>query len=78
MFGAAPVNRNVTAYAAAAGSFMIAEKDKERFPKNVSGTFYVANGECITCMAPEHAAPELMGFDGEARHCYFKKTAFNT
>lgn len=52
---------------------MTSETDKERFPKNVPGPFYVANGECITCRAPEHAAPELMGFDEEARHCYFKR-----
>lgn len=26
-----------------------------------------ANGECITCRAPEHAAPELMGFDTETQ-----------
>ena len=52
---------------------MDSEEPKERFPKNAQGPFYVANGECITCMAPEHAAPELMGFDEEARHCYFKR-----
>src|SRR5215216_6853106 len=52
---------------------MYSEKDKERFPKNAPGPFYVANGECITCMAPEHEAPDLMGFDEEANHCYFKK-----
>jgi hypothetical protein len=48
-------------------------KAKERFPKNVEGPFFVANGECITCMAPEHEAPDLMGFDQEANHCYFRK-----
>ena len=49
------------------------EKEKERFPKNIPGPFYVANGECLICMAPEHEAPDLMGFDEEANHCYFKK-----
>src|SRR5262245_33271537 len=52
---------------------MNAEKAKERFPKNVEGPFFVATGECITCMAPEHEAPDLMGFDQELNHCYFKK-----
>ncbi|HZS07662.1 MAG TPA: hypothetical protein VFD58_22695 [Blastocatellia bacterium] len=49
------------------------EKDEERFPKNAPGPFYVVNGECMTCLAPEHEAPDLMGFDEEARHCYFRK-----
>jgi hypothetical protein len=49
------------------------EKAKERFPKNVEGPFFVVNGECIACMAPEHEAPDLMGFDQDASHCYFKK-----
>jgi hypothetical protein len=52
---------------------MKSEKPKERFPKNVEGPFFVANGECITCMAPEQEAPDLMGFDQGAHHCYFKK-----
>jgi hypothetical protein len=49
------------------------EKDKERFAQNAPGPFYVADGECIGCRAPEVAAPDLMEFDEEARHCYFKK-----
>ena len=52
---------------------MTSEKDKERFPKNASGPFYVENGMCITCMAPQHEAPDLMGFDEEAHHCYFMR-----
>jgi hypothetical protein len=52
---------------------------KERYPLNAPGEFYVENGMCITCCAPEHAAPDLMGFfvdpDGSNRqsHCYFKQ-----
>jgi hypothetical protein len=52
---------------------------KERYHRNVPGDFYVENGMCITCCAPEYAAPELMGFfsdpDGSDKrpHCYFKR-----
>jgi hypothetical protein len=49
------------------------ENEKERFPKNAPGPFHVANGECIICLAPEREAPDLMGFDEEANHCFFKK-----
>jgi hypothetical protein len=52
---------------------MMKPEETERFPKNVEGPFFVVNGECIACMAPEHAAPDLMAFDQEASHCYFKK-----
>ena len=52
---------------------MSTNKPKERFPRNVEGPFFVENGYCMTCMAPEHEAPDLMGFDQEANHCYFKK-----
>jgi len=52
---------------------MNSEEPKERFPKNVAGPFFVANGECIACGAPEHEAPDLMGFDQEVLHCYFRK-----
>ena len=51
--------------------------EKDRYPRNVPGPFYVANGECISCMAPELAAPTLMGYekspDGKTGHCFFKK-----
>ena len=51
--------------------------EKPRYPRNVPGPFYVANGECISCRAPEVAAPALMGYekskDGKTGHCYFKK-----
>ncbi len=52
---------------------MTSDQGKDRFPKNAPGPFFVANGECIACMAPEREAPDLMGFDQEATHCYFRK-----
>ncbi len=52
---------------------MTEQRQKTRYPKNVPGPFFVANGECIICRAPEYAAPDLMGFDEEDKHCYFKK-----
>src|SRR5580765_5269665 len=53
--------------------FRMAADNKERYPKNSPGPFFVINGECITCLAPEHQAPDLMGFDKENNHCFFKK-----
>lgn len=51
--------------------------EKERYPRNAPGPFYVANGECLSCMAPEDCAPTLMGYekapDGKTGHCFFKK-----
>jgi hypothetical protein len=44
---------------------------KEPTPLNVPGDFYVAKDECITCMAPEAEAPNLMEFDHAANSCYF-------
>lgn len=49
------------------------ERARQRFPRNVEGPFFVLNGECMACMAPKHEAPDLIAFDKEARHCYFKK-----
>jgi len=49
------------------------------YPKNAPGSFYVEDGECITCGAPHAVAPDLMGWDddpnqpGSHNHCYFKK-----
>ena len=51
----------------------MAKEQDNRFSKNAPGPFYVGDGECITCLAPEHAAPDLIGFDEEANHCFFKK-----
>jgi hypothetical protein len=43
------------------------------YPKNAPGSFYVTNGECVACGAPEAEAPDLMSFDKDDIHCYFKK-----
>jgi len=51
--------------------------DKQRrYALNAAGDFYVADGLCIACTAPEHEAPELMAYDPNALagyHCYFKR-----
>jgi hypothetical protein len=40
---------------------------------NSPGDFYVLDGMCIACTAPEHEAPSLMSHDESAGyHCYFK------
>lgn len=45
-----------------------------RFPLNAPGDFFVENGMCIACTAPEHEAPELMAHtDEEVYHCYFRR-----
>ena len=44
-----------------------------RFHLNVAGDFYVANGMCMFCEAPEHEAPELMAHEPGSRHCYFRQ-----
>ena len=55
------------------------KSSRERYHLNALGNFYVERDMCIICCAPEHAAPELMGFfddpDGSnARsHCCFKR-----
>src|SRR4029079_18718410 len=50
---------------------------KQPHPLNAPGDFYVENGMCIICRAPEHHAPDLMGFvegkTGAECHCYFKR-----
>ena len=47
--------------------------ERDRYPLNAKGEFYVENGICLCCMIPEIEASELMGFDQEAMHCYFKQ-----
>jgi hypothetical protein len=46
-------------------------------PLNAPGDFYVENGECISCGAPESVAPDLIAWEtipGDPHvHCYFKK-----
>jgi hypothetical protein len=46
---------------------------RERYSLNADGDFHAVKDICITCMMPEDRAPELMGFDEEACHCYFKR-----
>ena len=50
----------------------MSHKQSERTPLNAEGDFYVMKDTCITCLAPEHEAPELMGLD-EATGCYFRR-----
>jgi len=45
---------------------------RQRTPLNAKGDFYVEKDTCLICMAPEHEAPELMGYD-EGIGCYFKR-----
>jgi hypothetical protein len=47
--------------------------DEPRFPLNAPGDFYVADGLCIICGAPEDAAPDLMAHDPASYHCYFRR-----
>jgi hypothetical protein len=49
----------------------MSEPVKERFPLNAPGDFYVENGYCIACHAPETEAPDLMAHTADG-HCYFK------
>jgi hypothetical protein len=44
----------------------------KRTPLNAKGDFYVEKDTCLICMAPEHEAPGLMGYDEETG-CYFKR-----
>lgn len=44
--------------------------NRERHPLNVEGPFYVENGECMSCGAPEMEAGGLMSHD-EGGHCFF-------
>lgn len=50
---------------------------RERYHLNADGDFYVVKDMCIFCMMPEDQAPELMGFDEEVSHCYFKRQPGN-
>ena len=45
----------------------------ERHPLNAEGPFYVEKDACLSCMVPEDEAPELMGYDAENCHCYFRR-----
>jgi hypothetical protein len=55
------------------------------FRLNAPGDFYVEDGMCITCLAPEHEAPGLMGFLRDPKpgsngnsHCYFARQPTNS
>jgi len=45
---------------------------KDRYPFN-KGDFYINNGDCISCGAPQAEAPDLIEHGKEDGHCYFKK-----
>jgi hypothetical protein len=51
----------------------------DRHPLNVTGPFYVEEGQCIECLGPCGLAPEFVGHMDEppgmrgASHCYIKK-----
>ncbi len=45
---------------------------RSRHPDNVDGPFYVVNGECMSCGAPEMHAPKLMSHDSHG-HCFFTR-----
>lgn len=49
--------------------------EQQRYPLNVAGDFYVADGMCMACTAPEHEAPGLMAHDtvNAGYHCYFRR-----
>jgi hypothetical protein len=49
---------------------------RQRFRLNAAGDFYVEDGMCVACTAPEHEAPELIGHysdDSLCYHCYFRR-----
>jgi len=46
---------------------------RKRFHLNVAGHFYVEDGLCMACAAPEGEAPDLMDHELGSYHCYFKK-----
>lgn len=45
---------------------------RDPHPRNATGPFYVVNGECISCGAPESEAGGLMSHD-DAGHCFFER-----
>ena len=47
-----------------------------RFPLNAPGDFFVEDGACMGCQAPEAAAPDLMAAvdtPEHGYHCYFRR-----
>ncbi len=49
---------------------------RSRHHHNVDGPFYVVNGECMSCGAPEMHAPNLMSHDSHG-HCFFTQQPAN-
>jgi hypothetical protein len=45
---------------------------RSRHHHSVDGPFYVVNGECMSCGAPEMHAPKLMSHDSHG-HCFFTR-----
>ena len=48
----------------------------DRHPDNAAGDFYVECDSCISCEAPYHEAPELMGCPGSSGNnygCFFRR-----
>ncbi|MBO9635946.1 MAG: ferredoxin [Chitinophagaceae bacterium] len=46
----------------------------DRYNENAAGDFYVEDGVCTSCGAPQAEAPDLIGHSkNEYSHCYFKK-----
>ena len=41
-------------------------------PENAEGPFYVRNGECMSCGAPELQAPTMLAHDGKG-NCFFAR-----
>lgn len=51
------------------------QDEPEQYITHPQGDFYVEDGQCINCRAPEAEAPDLMSHitDTNYEHCYFKK-----
>jgi hypothetical protein len=50
--------------------------ERRRFWLNAPGDFYVEDGMCIACTAPEREAPDLMAHQSVGAvgyHCYFRR-----
>jgi hypothetical protein len=47
-------------------------RPSQRHRQNVDGPFYVVNGECVSCGAPEMHSPSLMSHDTTG-HCFFTR-----
>jgi hypothetical protein len=45
--------------------------ERQRYPENAPGHFYVEADLCILCGTPAAAAPDLV--QTNEQHCYFKK-----